>query len=80
MIQAAMATQHIDNRIGGGTIVSSDEVDKEIKEHMERKVQMAQSIVDFLREKEPGITFERAEKILLDTIDVLQKASRRRVI
>ena len=74
------AVLHIDKRIGGGTTVSSDEVDKERREHMAHKVQMAQSIVDFLREKEPEITFERAERILLDTIDVLQKASRRRVI
>ncbi len=57
-----------------------EEADKEIREHIERKNQMAQDIVDFLREKEPGITFERAEKILLDTVDVLRNVSKRRTI
>ena len=47
---------------------------------MERKNQMAQDIVGFLREKEPGITFERAERILLDTVDVLRNVSKRREI
>ena len=57
-----------------------EEADKEIRKHIERKNQMAQDIVDFLREKEPGITFERAEKILLDTVDVLRNVSKRRTI
>lgn len=60
--------------------MSSDEVSKEIREYRERKNQMAQDIVDFLREKEPQITFERAEKILLDTVDVLRTVSKRRKI
>lgn len=55
-------------------------MEKEIKAHMERKNQIAQDIVDLLRKKEPGITFEKAEKILLDTVDVLQKVSKRREI
>lgn len=57
-----------------------EEADKEIRKHIERKNQMAQDIVDFLREKEPGITFERAEKILLDTVEVLRNVSKRRTI
>ena len=57
-----------------------EEADQEIREHIERKNQMAQDIVGFLREKEPGITFERAEKILLDTVDVLRNVSKRRTI
>ena len=57
-----------------------EEADKEIRKHIERKNQMAQDTVDFLREKEPGITFERAEKILLDTVEVLRNVSKRRTI
>ncbi len=57
-----------------------EEADQEIREHIERKNQMARNIVDFLKEKEPGITFERAEKILLDTVDVLRNVSKRRTI
>ena len=57
-----------------------EEADPEIREHIERKNQMARNIVDFLKEKEPGITFERAEKILLDTVDVLRNVSKRRTI
>ena len=57
-----------------------EEADQEIREHIERKDQMARNIVDFLKEKEPGITFERAEKILLDTVDVLRNVSKRRTI
>lgn len=57
-----------------------EQMAKEIREHMERKNQIAQDIVDLLRKKEPGITFEKAEKILLDTVDVLQKVSKRREI
>ena len=64
----------------GGENVSPDEVDKEIRAYRERKKQMAQDIVGFLKEKEPGITFERAEKILLDTVDVLRNVSKRRTI
>ena len=57
-----------------------EEADQEIREHIERKNQMARNIVDFLKEKEPGITFERAEKILLDSVDVLRNVSKRRTI
>ena len=57
-----------------------EEADQEIREHIESKNQMARNIVDFLKEKEPGITFERAEKILLDTVDVLRNVSKRRTI
>jgi len=60
--------------------VGSEKMEKEIRTYMERKNQMAQDIVGFLREKEPGITFERAEKILLDTVDVLRNVSKRREI
>ena len=61
-------------------MVESEKMEKEIRTHMERKNQMAQDIVGFLREKEPGITFERAERILLDTVDVLRNVSKRREI
>ncbi len=60
--------------------MGSEKMEKEIRTYMERKNQMAQDIVGFLREKEPGITFERAEKILLDTVDVLRNVSKRREI
>ncbi|GFI47216.1 hypothetical protein IMSAGC019_02540 [Lachnospiraceae bacterium] len=57
-----------------------DEMEKDLKEHMERKNQLASDIIGFLKIKEPGITFERAEKILSGTIEVLQKVSKRREI
>ena len=57
-----------------------DEMEKDLKEHMERKNQLASDIIGFLKIKEPGITFERAEKILLDTVDVLRNVSKRRTI
>ena len=60
--------------------MGSEKMEKEIRTYMERKNQMVQDIVGFLREKEPGITFERAEKILLDTVDVLRNVSKRREI
>ena len=55
-------------------------MDEMEKDHMERKNQLASDIIGFLKIKEPGITFERAEKILSGTIEVLQKVSKRREI
>lgn len=60
--------------------MGSEKMEEEIRTYMERKNQMAQDIVDFFREKEPGITFEKAEKFLLDTIDVLRNVSKSREI
>lgn len=60
--------------------MSKEDMEKEVKEHMERKNQLASDIIGFLKGKEPGLTFERAEKILSDTIEVLQKVSKRREI
>ena len=60
--------------------MSKEDIEKEVKEYMERKNQLASDIIGFLKEKEPGLTFERAEKILSDTIEVLQKVSKRREI
>ncbi len=39
--------------------MGSEKMEEEIRTYMERKNQMAQDIVDFFREKEPGITFEK---------------------
>lgn len=44
------------------------------------KEQMSNDIIAFLQEKEKGITFEKAEKILSDTIAVLGRMSKRREI
>ena len=44
------------------------------------KEQMSKDIIAFLQEKEKGITFEKAEKILLDTVTMLRRTSRRRKI
>ena len=55
-------------------------IEKDLKDYVDRRTQMAGDIVNLLKEKEPGLTYERAEKILLDTIEVLQKVSRRQEI
>lgn len=55
-------------------------IEKELKDYTERRNQIAKDIVNLLKEKEPELTYERAEKILLDTIEVLQKVSRRQKI
>lgn len=55
-------------------------IEKDLKDYVDRRNQMAGDIVNLLKEKEPGLTYERAEKILLDTIEVLQKVSRRQEI
>lgn len=34
-------------------------------------------VIDFLKEQERDLTYERAEKILLDAIDFLHKTSKR---
>lgn len=60
--------------------MSREDVEKDLKEHIERKNQLAGDIIGLLKEKEPGMTFERAEKILSDTIEVLQKVSKRKEI
>ena len=44
------------------------------------KEQMSNDIIAFLQEKEKGITFEKAEKILSDTIAVLGRMSKRREV
>ncbi len=44
------------------------------------KEQMSKDIIAFLQEKEQGITFEKAETILRDTIAVLRRTSRGRKI
>ncbi len=60
--------------------MSREDAEKDLKEHMERKNKLASDIIGFLKGKEPGLTFERAEEILSDTIEVLQKVSKRREI
>ncbi len=60
--------------------INREDMEKNLKEHMERRNQLANDIIGFLKEKESGMTFEKAEKILLDTIEILQRVSKRREI
>lgn len=55
-------------------------IEKELKDYADRRNQLAGDIINLLKEKEHGLTYERAEKILLNTIEVLQKVSRRQEI
>lgn len=60
--------------------MGNQKIEQDLKAHMEHKKTLAKEIVTFLKAKEPGLTFEKAERILQDTIKVLQKESRRREI
>lgn len=51
-----------------------------LNEEARYKEEMSNAIIAFLQEKEGGITFEKAEKILLDTIAMLGRMSKRRKI
>ena len=58
--------------------MGNQKMEQDLKAHMEHKKILAKEIVTFPKGKEQGLTFEKAEKILRDTIEVLQKESRRR--
>ncbi len=51
-----------------------------LNEEARYREEMSNEIIAFLQEKEKGITFEKAEKILSDTIAVLSRMSKRREI
>lgn len=51
-----------------------------LNEEARYREEMSNGIIAFLQEKEKGITFEKAEKILSDTIAILNRMSKRREI
>lgn len=51
-----------------------------LEEEENYREEMTHAVIAFLQKKEKGISFEKAEKILLDTIAELKRMSRKREI